>query len=71
MRRYVGDQAIAWPVGVDPQGKASLDFGTTGQPETYVISSDGVAVCGNLGPSTTTSLDIWLQAARSGQMCNP
>jgi len=46
-----------------------LSFGTTGQPETYVIAPDGVAVCGNLGPSTQTELDQWLQAARSGQEC--
>ena len=52
MRGYVREQGITWPVGVDPHGAASLDFGTTGQPETYVIAPDGVAVCGNLGAST-------------------
>jgi cytochrome c biogenesis protein CcmG, thiol:disulfide interchange protein DsbE len=69
MRNYVRGQGISWPVGVDPKGAASLDFGTTGQPETYVIAPDGVAVCGNLGPSTQAELDTWLQAARVGQEC--
>ncbi len=69
MRSYVRSQAITWPVGVDPRGAASLDFGTTGQPETYVISPDGVAVCGNLGASTQAELDTWLTAARGGQEC--
>ena len=50
-------------------GAASLSFGTTGQPETYVIAPDGVAVCGNLGASTQAELDTWLQAARDGQEC--
>ena len=48
---------------------ASLGFGTTGQPETYVIAPDGVAVCGTLGASTQAELDAWLQAARNGQEC--
>jgi cytochrome c biogenesis protein CcmG/thiol:disulfide interchange protein DsbE len=69
MRNYVNKEKIDWPVAVDPQGSASLGFGTTGQPETYVIAPDGVAVCGTLGPSTQQALDIWLQAARNGQEC--
>ena len=69
MRGYVRGEGITWPVGVDPNGAASLSFGTTGQPETYVIAPDGVAVCGNLGPSTQAELDVWLQAARAGQEC--
>jgi cytochrome c biogenesis protein CcmG, thiol:disulfide interchange protein DsbE len=69
MRGYVRSQDITWPVGIDPNGGASLSFGTTGQPETYVISPDGVTVCGTLGASTQAALDAWLQAARDGQEC--
>jgi len=69
MRGYVRSQDITWPVGIDPNGGASLSFGTTGQPETYVISPDGVTVCGTLGASTQAALDAWLQAARRGQEC--
>ena len=47
IRGYVRDAGITWPVDVDPKGGASLGFGTTGQPETYVIAPDGVAVCGS------------------------
>ena len=47
MRGYVKNQHMDWPVGIDPNGAASLSFGTTGQPETYVIAPDGVAVCGS------------------------
>ncbi len=69
VRDYVKGEQIGWPVALDPKGEAALGFGTTGQPETYVISPDGVAVCGTLGPSTQAELDTWLQAARNGQAC--
>ena len=69
VRSYVGTQRINWPVGLDPNGTAALSFGTTGQPETYVIAPDGVAVCGVLGASTQAELNVWLQAARNGQRC--
>ncbi len=69
MRGYVRNQNITWPVGIDANGSASLSFGTTGQPETYVIAPDGVTVCGTLGASTQAALDAWLQAARGGQQC--
>lgn len=69
MRGYVRNEGITWPVGIDPNGDASLGFGTTGQPETYVIAPDGVAVCGTLGVSTVAALDLWLQATRNGQVC--
>ena len=71
MRSYVRKEGIEWPVAVDPNGTASLDFGTTGQPETYVIRPDGLAVCGNLGASTVAELDTWVAAARTGQVCTP
>ena len=46
-----------------------LGFGTTGQPETYVISPTGVAACGSLGPVTDAELEAWLQVARAGGVC--
>ena len=69
MRGYVDRERIGWQVGVDPHGEASVGFGTTGQPETYVFSPDGIAACGNLGASSQAALDVWLNAARSGKVC--
>jgi thiol-disulfide isomerase/thioredoxin len=69
LRGYVKAQNIGWPVALGGAEKASLDFGTTGQPETYVISPDGIAVCGALGPSSQAELEVWLRAARTGQVC--
>jgi cytochrome c biogenesis protein CcmG, thiol:disulfide interchange protein DsbE len=69
IRNYVRNREIDWTVAFDPKGSAALGFGTTGQPETYVIAPDGVAVCGALGPSTQAELETWLTAARTGKQC--
>ena len=68
-RKYAKEHDIGWTVGFDPEGAAAIGFGTTGQPETYVIAPDGVVVCGSLGPTTPEQLETWLQAARNGQEC--
>jgi cytochrome c biogenesis protein CcmG/thiol:disulfide interchange protein DsbE len=69
IREYVEATNVKWPVAIDGAEQASLDFGTVGQPETFVISPDGVAVCGASGPTTRAALDLWLQAARTGKQC--
>jgi cytochrome c biogenesis protein CcmG/thiol:disulfide interchange protein DsbE len=69
VREYVTDQSIDWPVAFDPSGRAGLGFGTTGQPETYVISPGGIAACGTLGPVTQAELEVFLRAARAGGTC--
>ena len=69
IRDYVAAQSVKWPVAFDPNGSAGLGFGTTGQPETYVISPSGVAACGTLGPATLAELEAWLRAARAGGTC--
>jgi cytochrome c biogenesis protein CcmG/thiol:disulfide interchange protein DsbE len=69
IRSYVTNEHVAWPVAFDPNGSAGLGFGTTGQPETYVISSAGVAECGSLGPVSVAELEAWWQAVRAGGTC--
>jgi len=69
VRAYVDTQQLDWTIATDPNGSAALGFGTTGQPETYVIAPDGAAVCGALGASSQADLDTWLSAARAGQEC--
>lgn len=54
---YVASEKVAWPVGFDPGAKAALDFGTRGQPETYVIGSDGLVVASKYGTVTPQLLD--------------
>ena len=69
VRAYVAANDITWPVAFDPDGRAGLGFGTTGQPETYVIGPSGVAACGGLGPLSAADLEAWLEVARSGGVC--
>jgi cytochrome c biogenesis protein CcmG/thiol:disulfide interchange protein DsbE len=70
VRSYVAANNVKWPIAFDPDGRAALGFGTTGQPETYVISPTGVAACGSLGPVSTQELETWLQIVRSGGVCD-
>jgi cytochrome c biogenesis protein CcmG, thiol:disulfide interchange protein DsbE len=56
-REWVEERDVTWPVGFDPGGKASLDFGTRGQPETYAIGPDGVVAASKFGPVTPALLD--------------
>jgi thiol-disulfide isomerase/thioredoxin len=67
VKSYVDDGRVTWPVVFDD--RLLTRFGTTGQPESYVISPDGIAVCGRIGPTTLEELEAWLTAARTGGTC--
>jgi len=69
VRTFVREQRIPWPVVFEGADRIGLDFGTTGQPETYVVSPDGTVVCGALGESSRAALETWLDAARLGKEC--
>ena len=43
-------------VGVDPAGKAAIDWGVYGIPETYLVGPDGEILFKQIGPFTTESL---------------
>lgn len=43
-------------VGVDPVGKAAIDWGVYGIPETYLVSPDGIILFKQIGPFTAESL---------------
>src|SRR3954453_3047946 len=63
-RRYVRARGIAWQIALDPGSQAALDFGTTGQPETYAISPDGVIVAKRSGAASVDDLTRMLAMAR-------
>ena len=55
-------------VGLDPDGRGGLDFGLTGVPETFVISSSGEIVLhidGPLDPALSKKISGALDALRS------
>jgi cytochrome c biogenesis protein CcmG/thiol:disulfide interchange protein DsbE len=64
IRQYVQARQIPWQIAFDPGSHAALDFGTTGQPETYAISPDGVIVAKRSGPATVQDLTRMLAMAR-------
>jgi cytochrome c biogenesis protein CcmG/thiol:disulfide interchange protein DsbE len=43
-------------VGVDPVGKAAIDWGVYGIPETYLVAPDGTILFKQIGPFTEDSL---------------
>jgi cytochrome c biogenesis protein CcmG/thiol:disulfide interchange protein DsbE len=64
IKTYVRVEGVPYVVAFDPGGTAALDFGTRGQPETYVISPSGVIVGSQYGPTTVVNLENMLGAAR-------
>jgi cytochrome c biogenesis protein CcmG, thiol:disulfide interchange protein DsbE len=63
-RDAVGARDIEWPMGIDDDAKAALDFGTRGQPETYAITPEGRVAATQYGPATVEDLETMLAAAR-------
>lgn len=64
IRTWVREHGTLWTVAFDPGARASVDFGTTGQPETYAISPGGVVVAKHLGRATIDDLERLLRLAR-------
>ncbi|MFN3521011.1 MAG: DsbE family thiol:disulfide interchange protein [Phenylobacterium sp.] len=49
---------------VDRDGRAGVEFGVTGVPETYLVGSDGVIIAKHTGPLTPESAEALLEKAR-------
>lgn len=65
-REWVEERGVDWTVAMDPRDQAALGFATTGQPETYAISPDGVVVGKQLSEVTVDDLELMLERARAG-----
>lgn len=52
-RRFLGQNGVPYEaVGVDPNGRAAIDWGVYGVPETFVLDRNGVIVRKFVGPLT-------------------
>ncbi|MFG1212270.1 DsbE family thiol:disulfide interchange protein [Xanthobacter flavus] len=52
-RRFLGQFGLPYKaVGVDPKGRAAIEWGVYGVPETFVVSKDGTIVHKFVGPLT-------------------
>ncbi len=49
-------------IGVDENGRAAIDFGVSGVPETFVIAGDGRIVYQQIGPITDANRDDLMAA---------
>lgn len=49
---------------IDRDGRAGLEFGVTGVPETYLVGSDGVIIAKHTGPLTPDAAEALLKKAR-------
>jgi cytochrome c biogenesis protein CcmG, thiol:disulfide interchange protein DsbE len=64
-RRFLG--ALGNPfaaVGVDSGGRAALDWGVTGVPETFVIGPDGTIRHKHIGPLLSAQMAVFMQKVR-------
>ena len=49
--------------GVDPNGRAAIEWGVYGVPETFVVGRDGKIVYKLIGPITAANLEAALRPA--------
>jgi len=60
-RRFLGDLGNPYQaIGVDPAGRAAIDWGVYGVPETFVIGKDGKIAYKHVGPLTAESVQTLL-----------
>ncbi len=60
-RRFLGTHGNPYDrVGVDPNGRVSVDWGVYGVPETFVVDKQGVIRFKQIGPLTQDSLKRFL-----------
>lgn len=50
-------------IGVDPNGKAAIDWGVYGIPESYLVDADGTIIYKRVGPFDALSLEKGLYPA--------
>lgn len=63
-RAWVEAQRVEWTIALDPGSRAALDFGTTGQPETFAITPDGLVVGIHRSEARVADLEAMLARAR-------
>jgi cytochrome c biogenesis protein CcmG/thiol:disulfide interchange protein DsbE len=65
-RRYLKREGAAFRHFEDPGGRAALDFGVAGVPETFFIDAEGTIVYKQVGPLDGQTLRVLVDRARSG-----
>jgi cytochrome c biogenesis protein CcmG/thiol:disulfide interchange protein DsbE len=61
-RRFLGQYGMPYEaVGVDPNGRAAIEWGVYGVPETFVLAKDGTIAHKFVGPLTPEAVTTTLQ----------
>ena len=66
VRRYRAEHGGDWPVVDDPRGTIALEFGVRGQPETFVISPEGVVLARYISRISADGVDRDLRRYTGG-----
>jgi cytochrome c biogenesis protein CcmG/thiol:disulfide interchange protein DsbE len=57
-RRFLGRYGNPFvAVGVDADGRAAIDWGVTGMPETFIVNGKGEVVYKHVGPISAETLE--------------
>ncbi|WP_439816664.1 DsbE family thiol:disulfide interchange protein [Zavarzinia sp. CC-PAN008] len=56
-------------IGADVNGRAGIELGVYGVPETFVISGDGQILCKHVGPLSAQSIEEKIVPALAGKAC--
>jgi cytochrome c biogenesis protein CcmG, thiol:disulfide interchange protein DsbE len=60
-RRFLGRYGNPYvAVGVDGNGRAAIEWGVYGMPETFIVNGEGRIVYKHIGPITAEALDGWI-----------
>ena len=64
-RRFLGTLGNPYAaVGVDPNGRASIDWGVYGVPETFIVGPDGTIRHKHIGPLTPENFGAFKERLR-------
>jgi cytochrome c biogenesis protein CcmG/thiol:disulfide interchange protein DsbE len=63
--KYVRDNGVTWPTGMDDDGRVAFSYGVFGIPETFFIGADGVIAGRHIGPIDETTLVNAIDKLRS------
>nr|P45409.1 RecName: Full=Thiol:disulfide interchange protein CycY; AltName: Full=Cytochrome c biogenesis protein CycY; Flags: Precursor [Rhizobium leguminosarum bv. viciae]CAB61632.1 CycY protein [Rhizobium leguminosarum bv. viciae] len=70
--RFLGELGNPYQaIGIDPNGKAAIDWGVYGIPESYLVGADGTILYKRVGPSTNISLKEGLVPAMEKALGKP
>ncbi|ECI7685969.1 DsbE family thiol:disulfide interchange protein, partial [Salmonella enterica subsp. enterica] len=71
-RRFLGELGNPYAmIGADPRGRAAIDWGVYGVPETFVVGKDGTIVFKHVGPLTEEAIVKTLLPAAEKALAAP